>query len=113
MKESYREGLADRPGPESCVDSSRKAASEALTGGSAGQVLSCEIRKSRVPTPLSEAEGYIEQGGPSEPPSNPAQSKTLRMRGNFTHGNREIPGTPEGRWSPRAGRRRPMAEHLI
>jgi RNA-directed DNA polymerase len=107
MKESYREGLADHPGPESCVDRSRKAASEALTGESAGQPLSCEIRQSRVPTRLSRAEGYIEQDESSEPCENPAQSKTLCMRGNSSHGNREIPGAPKGRWSPRADRRRP------
>jgi RNA-directed DNA polymerase len=113
MKEPYREGRADHSGPESCVDRSRKAASEALTGVRAGQPLSCEIRQTRVPTLLSEAEGHIEQGGPGESFSNPAQSKTLCTRGNFLRGNREIPWTPKGRWSPRAGRRRPKAEHPI
>ncbi len=112
MKEPYRKGPADHPGPESCVGG-RKTDVEALTGESAGQPLSCEIRKLRVPTSFAEAEGNIEQGGPSEPPSNPAQSKTLSMRGNSTHGNREIPGAPKGRWSPRADRRRPKAEHPI
>jgi len=34
MKESYRKGVAGRPGPESCV-ASRRVAIEALTGGSA------------------------------------------------------------------------------
>lgn len=84
MKESYMEGLADHPGPESCADRSRKAASEALTGESAGQPLSCEIRQFRVPTRLSRAEGYIKQDESSEPCENPAQVKTLCMRGNST-----------------------------
>ena len=46
MKESYRKGLASHPGPESCV-ASREAAIEALTGGSAGRVWSCEIIANR------------------------------------------------------------------
>jgi len=41
MKVSYDEDLANHIGPESCV-CSRKAAGEALTGESAGQVLSRE-----------------------------------------------------------------------
>src|SRR3990172_6285608 len=42
MKESYGEGLATQAGPESCV-APREGGGEALTGGSAGQVLSREI----------------------------------------------------------------------
>ena len=56
MKESHRKGVAIHPGPESCVVS-RKAAIEALTGESAGRVLSCEIIATGVPTPFSMAEG--------------------------------------------------------
>jgi hypothetical protein len=56
MEESYRKGVASHPGPESCVVS-RKAAIEALTGGSAGRVLSCEIIETGVPTLFSIAEG--------------------------------------------------------
>ena len=41
MKDSYGEDLANHIGPESCV-CSRKTAGEALTGESAGQVLSRE-----------------------------------------------------------------------
>jgi RNA-directed DNA polymerase len=47
-----------------------------------------------VPTPLSEAEGHTEGGVIGEPPKEPAQSKTLSMRGNPSHGKREIPRTP-------------------
>ncbi len=43
MREPYREGLASRPGPESCVGS-REAGREALTGEDAGEVLSSEIQ---------------------------------------------------------------------
>ena len=59
MKESHRKGVANHPDPESCV-ASRKAAIEALTGASAGRVLSCEIIATGVPTPFSMAEGNTE-----------------------------------------------------
>ena len=90
MKESYRKGPASHPGPESCVGR-REAADEALTGVHADQVLSCEIRSSRVPTLLTEAEGHIGQCAHREYRSDPAQSKTLRTRGNSSRGTREIP----------------------
>ena len=61
MKESYRKGVASHPGPESCVVS-REAAIEALTGGSAGRVLSCEIIATGVPTLFSKAEGHMHVG---------------------------------------------------
>ncbi len=95
MKEPYRKGRAGHPGPESCADG-RKARGEALTGENTGPVSSCEIRKSGVPTPLSEAEGHIEGGASREPISNPAQSQTRGMCGNSSPGNREIPRAPEG-----------------
>src|SRR5688572_11221130 len=44
MKESYREGVANHSGPESCADH-RKVVSEALTGVQAGQVLSREMER--------------------------------------------------------------------
>ena len=90
MQESHGKGPASHPDPESCVDG-RKAGGEALTGAHAGQPLSCEIRQSGVPTLFSEAEGHTEVGATGKPISDPAQSKTLRMRGNSLHGNREIP----------------------
>src|SRR5262245_30927361 len=93
MKESYRKGLASRPGPESC-GSSRKAPAEAVTGAHAGQPSSCEIRQSGVPTLLSEAEGNTGIGVTGEPVADPAQSETLCMRGNSSRGNREIPSPP-------------------
>ncbi len=56
MKESHGKGVANHPGPESCV-SSRKATIEALTGAHAGRVLSCEIIATSVPTSFRMAEG--------------------------------------------------------
>ena len=94
MQESHGKGPASHPDPESCVDG-RKAGGEALTGAHAGQPLSCEIRQSGVPTPLSEAEGHTEIDATGKPILGPAQSKTLRMRGNSSHGNREIPSLPD------------------
>ncbi len=44
-----------------------------------------------MPTPLCEAEGHTEGGVIGKPPEDPAQSETLRMRGNPLHGKREIP----------------------
>jgi hypothetical protein len=49
MEKSYRKGVANHPGPESCV-ASREAAIEALAGAHAGRVLSCEIIATGVPT---------------------------------------------------------------
>jgi hypothetical protein len=92
MQESHGEGPASRPDPESC-GSGREAPAEALIGAHAGQPLSCEIRSSGVPTPLSEAEGHTEVGVTGEPAADPAQSETLRMRGNSSRGNREIPAS--------------------
>jgi hypothetical protein len=56
MRESYRKGVANHPGPESCV-ANRKATIEALTGAHAGRALSCEIIATRVPTSFRMAEG--------------------------------------------------------
>ena len=95
MRESHREDPASRPGPESC-GGGREADAEALTGVHAGQPLSCEVTRSGVPTLLTQAEGNIGQGARGESCPDPAQSKTLRMRGNSLHGNRETPRTPAG-----------------
>jgi len=93
MKEPYGEGLAPHTGPESCVGR-RKAAGEALTGVHADQPLSSEINAIVVPTLLIEAEGKTGYDGMSEPCSDPAESKTLCMRGNSLRGNREVPSVP-------------------
>ena len=95
MKEPYGKDPASHPDPESCVGG-REGAGEALTGAHAGQPSSCEIRSSGVPTRLSDAEGYTEGGVTGESSPDPAQSKTLCMRGNSSHGKREIPRVPAG-----------------
>ena len=57
MKVPHDEGLANHIGPESCTGA-RKGAGEALTGESAGRVLSRESEFSfRVPTVSPNAEG--------------------------------------------------------
>jgi len=66
MKESYLEGLAPHDGPESCTGT-REDAGEALTGGSAGRVLSREINHSRTPTLSTEAEGHMFSGDKASP----------------------------------------------
>src|SRR6516225_7150851 len=102
MQESHGKGPASHPDPESCVDG-RKAGDEALTGAHAGQPASCEIIQSGAPTPLSEAEGHTVIDATGKPIAGPAQSKTLRMRGNSLHGNREIP-TSSIPWVDRLGK---------
>jgi hypothetical protein len=61
MKESCIEGVATHDDPESCA-ASRKAVREVLTGAHTGSVLSREIRSTREPTLLSEAEGNTHRG---------------------------------------------------
>ena len=61
MHESYGEGPASHPDPESCADG-RKAGGEALTRAHVGQPSNCEIRQSGVPTLLSEAEELASVG---------------------------------------------------
>jgi RNA-directed DNA polymerase len=66
MQESYREGPASHPDPESC-GGAREDAAEASIGVHAGKVLSREIRISRRPTLLSEAEGTNRTGDSASP----------------------------------------------
>src|SRR5216684_1355746 len=95
MKESHRKGVANHPGPESCVGS-RKAAGEALTGAHAGWVLSCEIIATGVPTSFRMAEGNTDGCAIAsiKHPQDSAQSQTPSMYGNSTRENRETPSTP-------------------
>jgi RNA-directed DNA polymerase len=90
MQESYIEGVATHDDPESCAVS-RKAAREVLTGAHTGSVLSREIRLTRVPTLLSEAEGNILQRRYRKSLNGPARSQTRYMCGTFLRENREIP----------------------
>ena len=103
MKESYRKGSASHPGPESCVGR-RKAAGEALTGVHVGPVLSCEIKPSRAPTLLLEAEGNTGDDVTRESSTGPAQSETRSMRENSLHGTREVPQAPADGEAGRSGK---------
>jgi len=64
---------------------------EALTGAHAGQPSSSEITSPGVPTLYGEGEGHIRDGATREPRRNATEPKTLGMRGNSLHGNRETP----------------------
>ena len=99
MKESYREGVANHPGPEPC-EGGRKAALEALSRGIRRQDI--ELRNHAVPSadPV-EADGRPhEDGRQRETALGPAESKTPGMRRNSLRENRETPWPPaptEGR----------------
>jgi|SRR5580692_5596940 hypothetical protein len=56
MKESYRESIANHPGPEPC-EGNRKAALEALDRGAVGRVWSSEILRCGEPTASGRPEG--------------------------------------------------------
>ena len=90
MKESRIEGVAIHDDPESCA-ASRKAGREVLTGAHTGSVLSREIRSTRAPTLLTEAEGNIGQRRYRKSLNSPARSQTRYMCGTFLRENREIP----------------------
>ena len=74
-------------------------AGEALTGAHAGQPWSSEITPTGVPTSYGEREGHTKDDAKRESPCDATESKTLRMRGNSLHGNRE---TPQASASPKA-----------
>lgn len=93
MKVRHRKGIANHPGPESC-GGVREGVVEALTGESAGQPLSREIRATGAPTLLSEAEGHIVEGATREPSTSPTRSKTLSMRRSSLNRNCEISSVP-------------------
>jgi hypothetical protein len=96
MKVLYIEGLANHIGPESCIGV-RKAADEALTGGRAGWVLSCEIHAPPRGGLLRGADAVEYSGRQNQGRRHgktlrdPAQSETPRMYGRTLLGNREIP----------------------
>src|ERR1700758_31003 len=95
MKESYRKGVANHPGPEPC-EGSREAALEALDRGICR--LGIELRKSRT----READGVWQSGRlqcdarQAGVRSGPAESKTASMRRNSMRENRETPLPPAG-----------------
>jgi hypothetical protein len=103
MKESYREGVANHPGPEPC-EGGRKVALEALDRGICR--LGIELRNQLV----RGADGVRPQGrqqrdiAKARAVRGPAESETPGMQRNSMRENREAPSVPAG--SGRAGRRR-------
>jgi hypothetical protein len=94
MKESYVKGLANHNDPESC-GGARKGDGEALTGESAGRVLSRESSRTR------DADS-VEAGGRQQPAGRfgearwyPARSETPGMHGSNLRENREILRLPK------------------
>ena len=94
MKESYVKGLANYNDPESC-GGARKSDGEALTGESAGRVLSRESSRTR------DADA-VEASGRQQPTRRkgearwyPARSETPGMHGSNLRENREILRLPE------------------
>src|SRR5882724_11267446 len=94
MKESYVKGLANHNGPESCVGWSNPRG-EALTGESAGWVLSRENDTERDADPVGER-------GRPQPTVRfgkgrwyPARSETPSMYGSNPRENREILRPPK------------------
>src|SRR6202140_1180 len=94
MKKSYESGVATHIGPESC-GAVRKSSVEALTGESTGRVFS------RVRNSLRDADAVGESGRPHrvhryrEVCLSPARSETPCTYGSTSHGNREIPRSPQ------------------
>ena len=94
MKESYVKGLANHNGPESC-GGARKGDGEALTGESAGWVLSRERDLVRDADPVGEGEGHNRRAAYGEARWYPARSETPGMHGNNLRENREILRPPQ------------------
>src|SRR4029450_9712762 len=93
MKESYGEGLATHPGPQSC-GAAREGGVEALTGVRAGRVFS------RERTFLRDADAVGESGRPHpvhryrEVLRSTARSETPSTHAHISHEHRENPCSP-------------------
>ena len=90
MKESYREGIASRPGPQPC-EGGCEAALEAWERGIRRQGM--ELRNPLIPgADAVRAGGRLHGGGRQrEHALGPAESQTPGMRRNFLRENRETP----------------------
>ena len=93
MKEPHRKDRASHPGPESCADGGNSAG-EALTGGKAGRAIELRNQGYGAPTLLHRGEGHDTDDAKGQSSGSPAESKTLRMPGHSSHGNRESQETP-------------------
>ena len=90
MRESYRKGVANHPGPEPC-EGSREAALEALDRGICR--LGIELRKLSIREPTVSKQPEGQEGGVRQTRARrgPAESKTPSMYRNSTRENRETP----------------------
>lgn len=93
MKVQYGKDPANHSGPESC-GGAREGAAEALTGETGGSAIEPRNPYYGTPTPLSRAEGNMQQGVICEPCGSPARSKTLHTPGSFLHRSWEIFAEP-------------------
>src|SRR6516162_7504111 len=93
MKESYVKGLANRNGAESC-GAARKGETEALTGESAGWVLSREIHLLWDADPVRRRGRRQPANRNGEVRRYPARSETPCMHGSNLRENREIQRPP-------------------
>jgi RNA-directed DNA polymerase len=93
MKESYVEGVAAHNGPESC-GVAREGGVEALTGETAGWVLSREMFNVRGADAVEKSGRQHGGHRHGEVHAGPARSETPCTPGHHPHGNREIPGLP-------------------
>jgi hypothetical protein len=98
MKVSNVKGLANRDGPESC-GGARKSGGEALTGESAGWVLSREKNLVRDADPVGEWGRPQSMRRVGKEHWYPARSETPGMHGSNLCENREILRSPQpARW---------------
>jgi RNA-directed DNA polymerase len=93
MKVQHGKDLANHSGPESC-GGAREGAAEALTGETGGSAIEPRNPKFGTPTPLSDAEGNMNQGDRCESWGSPARSETLHTPGSFLHRSWEISAEP-------------------
>jgi hypothetical protein len=94
MRESYVKGLANHDGPESCVEW-RDSLGEALTGESAGRVLSRERYQTRDADAVRTSGRQQPWCRNGEARWYPARSKTPGMYGGNLRENREILRPPK------------------
>jgi len=99
MKESYREGLANQPDPESC-QGGREAAVRSVGRGTSRPGIELRNHESGVPTRFCQAEGHTQESVQGELFGDPAQSEAPRMLGNSVRENREAPAAPAVRSGP-------------
>src|SRR5579862_4909384 len=104
MRESYRKGVANHPGPELCV-ASRKAAIEAFDRGTCRQGIELRNNRDQGADAVTRDGRQYRRKRYRKHSAGSAQSETPSMHGNSTRENREAPSAPVAKWR-RAGWRR-------